>query len=138
MFRLSRAIDCDVRILTEYMSTEAVAELRMATDIHVRLSSIDALSIAFSEHLAAENVVVAGSWLPYGPIRAGGIRYREVSHIGQLTELLADPRRFHAEHVQLTHGNRELVARFLDSDVLAQQWADAYTLLSQRKTAGRV
>ena len=65
-------------VLTNYMSDEEMLELRLASEVLLRLSKIDAFSLSLCETLAAENICVTGAWLPYGKLRGNGVHCEEV------------------------------------------------------------
>jgi hypothetical protein len=65
----------DHRIITELMTDEEVARLRLATDIMVQVQPTDQLAGAMQEHLYAGSVVITGAWLPYRVLSDAGVRF---------------------------------------------------------------
>lgn len=68
-------------ILKEFLTNEEMFELRMASELLLRLSNFDAFSLSLCETLAAGNMVVTGTWLPYGKLRGNGVYFEEVYEI---------------------------------------------------------
>lgn len=52
-------------IITDFLSDDKIAHLRIASDIFVQLQPTDMLSGSMLEHLSTGNLVITGSWLPY-------------------------------------------------------------------------
>ena len=66
----------------DFLSIEELLELRMASEVLLRLSTMDALSLSLCETLCAGNVVITGTWLPYGKLRGNNVYFEEVYEIG--------------------------------------------------------
>lgn len=73
-------------LLTEYLSNEEMLELRIVSEIHIRLSKMDAFSLALCETLCSGGVVVTGTWLPYGKLRGNGVHLEEIYNIPDVAE----------------------------------------------------
>lgn len=83
---LCRKMDIQCIILTRFLSEEDMFELRMASEVLLRLSKVDAFSLSLCETLCAGNVVVTGTWLPYSKLRGNGVFLEEVyelQNVGQ-------------------------------------------------------
>ncbi len=72
-----------------FLSDEQIAYLRKAADIMIHVPISDAFSGSFQEHLFAQNIVIAGSWLPYQILRDNGIRYESIEKVSELKEKLS-------------------------------------------------
>jgi hypothetical protein len=68
-------------IFRAFLSIEELLELRMASEVLLRLSTMDALSLSLCETLCAGNVVITGTWLPYGKLRGNNVYFEEVYEI---------------------------------------------------------
>jgi hypothetical protein len=75
-------------IYEDYLSDEQVAHLRKATELMVQIPVTDAFSGSFQEHLFAQNIVIAGNWLPYQSLKEKGIYYETIKNVGELREKL--------------------------------------------------
>lgn len=52
-------------IVTDFLSDDKIAHLRIASDVFIQLQPTDMLSGSMLEHLSTGNIVITGSWLPY-------------------------------------------------------------------------
>ena len=77
-------------ILDEFMSNTDAQELKFASEILVRMSKCDAFSLSLCETLAAGNIVIAASWLPYGNLRAFDVFYKEINDFENLPKILSE------------------------------------------------
>jgi hypothetical protein len=71
-----------------FLSDEQIAYLRKAADIMIQVPISDAFSGSFQEHLFAQNVVIAGSWLPYQSLQDREIYYETIRDVSQLKDKL--------------------------------------------------
>lgn len=72
---------CSYSMIKGYMSDDAVACLRKATDIMFQLSDFDGLSNSIKECLCANSVLISGDWFPtYHVLKSAGFKYLEVSN----------------------------------------------------------
>lgn len=78
----------DYVILREFLDSDAMAALRVATNILIFMPESDALSGSALETVYAGNVLVAGSWLPYGPYRRLGLPFVEAEDYHQLSSII--------------------------------------------------
>lgn len=68
-----------VLYITNYLSNNSVAALRVLTDFFVQVQETDALSAAMQEHIYAGNTVITGDWLEYSTLYMAGIELIRVS-----------------------------------------------------------
>ena len=88
------------RILTNHLSKNEVAKLRLITDIAISISISDAYSASVQEQIFAENIVITGAWLPYDYLKEKNIYFIE-TEINELTGKISDC----LENIE-THKNR--------------------------------
>ncbi len=84
-------IDMDYIMFKEYMSDADIIALRKVADIVIFLPLTDAFSAFLQESLYLGNVVITGSWLPYGWIEENGIyayKLKEKYKEGELSNLI--------------------------------------------------
>lgn len=74
------------RVLLEYFENEETALFRMISDIMINVQVTDQLSGSMQETLFAGNIVINGSWLPYGILKNKKIYFEEVDKIDQLSD----------------------------------------------------
>ncbi|MFC6439353.1 glycosyltransferase [Bowmanella sp. JS7-9] len=77
-----------VLILTDYMSAEQIAALRLVCRIFVHLQPTDALSGSMQEHLYAGNQVITGDWLDYQVLTDEGIELTQIPSVAELPDAL--------------------------------------------------
>ncbi|MBL4933541.1 glycosyltransferase [Clostridium paridis] len=73
-------------IIDEFLSDEDIAKLRIISDIMIHVQTTDQLSGSMQEYLYARNVVIAGSWLPYGIFKNKDIYLLEVDRVEDVGE----------------------------------------------------
>jgi hypothetical protein len=84
-----QTLDISHKIFDKRLSDEFLSKLRLSTDIAITIQKVDAFSGALQEHLYAENIVIAGDWLPYDILNQNGINYIPTS-LSDLSEKLYD------------------------------------------------
>lgn len=77
-------------ILKEFLTVDAMIELRLSSEVLLRLSKFDAFSLSLCETLCVGNVVVTGTWLPYSKLRGNGVYYEEVYEMEDVGQKLVD------------------------------------------------
>ncbi|MGN6342759.1 MAG: hypothetical protein ACTHML_17425 [Ginsengibacter sp.] len=78
----------DYVVYEKFLSDEEVAHLRKATDLMVQIPVTDAFSSSLREHLFAQNIVIAGSWLPYQSLKNSGIYFESIDDTSNLSSKL--------------------------------------------------
>jgi hypothetical protein len=76
------------RILTNHLSDDEIATLRVATDIMVSVPSSDQMTASMLETLYAGGIVVTGKWLPYDLLDAHNIAYFRIRNHHELAPQL--------------------------------------------------
>ena len=71
-----------------FLADEDIAYLRKAADLMIQIPVTDAFSGSMREHLFAQNIVIAGRWLPYQSLRDKGIYYEIIENVSELKEKL--------------------------------------------------
>lgn len=75
-------------ILTNHLSDDEIAALRVVTDIMVSVPSSDQMTASMLETLYAGGIVVTGKWLPYDLLDAHEIAYFRIGDHDELAPLL--------------------------------------------------
>ena len=78
----------NVRIISGWMSNEATAELRIATDVLITLRRSDQFAGIIIESLAAGSMVITGDWLGYKYLDENLIWHYRITRFDQLRETL--------------------------------------------------
>ena len=97
-------------IIKDYLSNHEVAKLRIETDIVINIQKTDAFSGSLQEHLFANNLLLAGDWLPYGLLDESHVFYKK-STMGDLTDKIRDCILNFAQYKALTSCNRAKMNR---------------------------
>jgi glycosyltransferase involved in cell wall biosynthesis len=112
-------------VLTTRLPASELARLRLSTDVMIHLPESDAMSSSFVEALWSGTIVIAGTWLPYGQLRAAGIAMSEISTIAQLPQTMTAVLDDLAAYRASAKVNRARAA-FLLSTEQAKAWEDIY------------
>jgi hypothetical protein len=75
-------------ILEKWLTNNELAEIRVFTDILLQLQITDQFSGAMQESLYAGNILITGSWLPYGFLKKEGVYFETISKFEELPLLL--------------------------------------------------
>lgn len=122
----SRQSGFDFRMLVDYLDTAAVAQLRLATDFYIHLPVSDALSASLAESLCAGAIVVAGAWLPYGPLRRANAQLHLIDRMESLSSTVLQLLANFDDEKRRAECARENLRNFLDWNVLAGDWVTLY------------
>lgn len=122
-------LQLDARILETFLPDAEVSQLRWASDVYIQVPDTDAFSVTMREALYAENIVIAGAWLPYAELRRHGIYYREVAALAEVGPAVRDviddlPR----EKARLA-GVRDKMRAHYGMDTIVQTWLTIYNEL---------
>lgn len=74
----------DYVVYEDFLKDDEIAYLRKATDLMIQIPVTDAFSGSLQEHLFAQNIVIAGSWLPYKSLRDKGIYFETIDNVNEL------------------------------------------------------
>lgn len=76
-------------IYTAYMDNDEIAKLRLVTDIMINILTTDQFSGSMQEHLYANNIVIAGEWLPYETMIDKGVNMQRIKNVEALPDALS-------------------------------------------------
>lgn len=76
--------------LVEYLSDAEVLVLPLVCDVLINVRDADALNASMMEAMYANNLLIVGSWLPYGSLRRAELEYEEVECIEEVGTILKD------------------------------------------------
>lgn len=82
--------DMDCRLLTDFLTGDDLAALRMCADVMLNLQPTDAFSASMVENMEAGAIVVKGDWLVYPELEACGAYLLSIPSIDDLPELIQD------------------------------------------------
>jgi glycosyltransferase involved in cell wall biosynthesis len=100
-------------IFKEYLPKKENIELRLVSEIHIRVPKYDAFSLALSETICSDNIIVTATWLPYSRLRMGGVYYKEISEYKQLAQLMSNILgNFETEQLKHQNNHKAIVSMF--------------------------
>lgn len=109
-------------VIQDFLGPKKIALLRISTDILVQMPISDALSGAMTEVLYAGNIVIAGSWLPYGFFRRSKLWYYEADDFSNLPSLLTAMVQEKERHRENNKDNRENIRQYFFPTNTTPQW----------------
>jgi len=123
----------DIIILENFLSMDEVAKLRKATDIMINTQITDQFSGSMQETLFANNIVINGSWLPYGLLKERGIYFEEVDKIEEIPdklEYIID----NYDHLKVKcERNPEIIWELSSWEKNIESWLELYEKALERK-----
>ncbi len=115
----------------DYLNEKEIARLRKESGIFVHLPASDALSAAITECFYAGNLVITGSWLPYGPFRQAGLKYEQIIDFKDLPRTLERAvTNFQLLKTDLQKNHDKVTSHFLSEDV-DRNWIALYSKYCQ-------
>ena len=119
-----------LHVLREFLSQENTVRLRAGTDVMIHLPISDALSGAMGETIFAGNVVVTGTWLPYGEIRRRGIHFREISSLTELPSVLESLAANIEQEKAIVRATSERIREVIGWDEIIRAWTGIFAELT--------
>jgi len=113
-------------ILTKYMDNNEISKLRIVTDIMINILETDQFSGSMQEHLYANNVVIAGTWLPYETMREKGIFMKGVKSIDTLHTILSEVLENLQEMIEKSRYNTKYISELSSWDNVISCWKDIF------------
>jgi hypothetical protein len=119
-----------LRVLRELLSEADTVRLRAGSDVMIHVPVSDALSGAMCETIFAGNVVVTGSWLPYGEIRRRGVHFCEIDSFAELPSILEFVTANLEQEKAVVRATRERVRDVLDWNNITGPWVQIFAELA--------
>ena len=113
-------------ILRNYLSTDELVSLRIASDLMINLPITDQLSATMCEYLFTKNWVITGAWLPYEPIDQTGVNYHRIQGIDELSSQLTDVLKHFSDYQQLAEQNPDRIWNFSSWSHNIISWIEVY------------
>lgn len=111
--------------IEHYLSFEEVALLRIISNIAINAPEKDALTSVILEVLYANNVVIAGNWLPYHNYKRAGLTYIGFDDFSELSKLVAYTVTNYDSIIEKNSNKKNIEEKYL-SDLITNQWIDIY------------
>jgi hypothetical protein len=113
---LCSAMNLNHVMLTEFLSQEELIELRVASEIHIRMPKFDAFSLALCETIYCNNIIISASWLPYRKMRTNGIYYHELDRHEELTGTVTSIMNNFDQEIEKHSSNNEAVLSLFNNE----------------------
>ena len=118
-------------ILTDYLTSEDVARLRVSADVMIHVPISDSLGGSMCATLYAGNAVITGAWLPYGELRRLAVPMFEIESFDDLPQVLYRA----ADRQKMSDADKGLVRQRIrdiaDWSRLTEDWCAVYRELLQ-------
>ena len=118
----------DVEIIEDYLDTNDMRRLRLATDIFIHIQTRDQFSASMLEHLAAGSVAIIGKWLPYDLLIEKGVYAVWVNSPNEVTGALNNVIANLQIHKDRASHNRRIILDLVEWDYIKKEWISAYNL----------
>jgi glycosyltransferase involved in cell wall biosynthesis len=113
-------------IIRNFLNTQELVLLRIASDIMIQLPISDQLSATMCEYLYTRNWVITAKWLPYESIDQTGVKYDRIESFDQLTDRLEEILQNFTHFTSLTEQNPERIWDFSSWKQNINAWIDVY------------
>ncbi len=114
----------DYKVLESFLFGDDNANIKLCSDVMVNILKTDSFSGSMQEFLYANNIVITGSWLPYGLFDKLGIYYHKIDS----SEILADKLKETLSDLdkEKTMKNVQIIHSLSSWGNNIQSWIDAY------------
>ena len=109
-----------------FLTDEKVAQIRKASDIMIQLQLTDQFSGSMQEHLFSRNVVITGSWLPYGTMKENGAWFIEIDKLEELYKVIPEIIKDFEKYELKTKNNPQVISELSSWDKNIYSWIDLY------------
>lgn len=109
-----------------FLTDEKVAQIRKASDIMIQLQLTDQFSGSMQEHLYSRNVVITGSWLPYGTMKENGAWFIEIDKLEELAKVIPVIIKDFEKYELKTKNNPQVISELSSWDKNIYSWIDLY------------
>jgi hypothetical protein len=116
-------------VFQEWLTSEQMAYFRKSSEILINLPSTDQFSASMLETLSCGNLVVTGSWLPYGELYDLGVKMKVIKTFNDLTSVLEVILAEDKLLLESYSSNVELVSPFINWDLIKFDWIELYKIV---------
>ncbi len=110
----------------EFMDWEALAKLKLISQVYIHAPTTDALSSYLTEYFYANNLAIVGGWLPYKTFTNMGLKYLEFEDFGMLKDVLMDLPNHISTFKNHNRINRNIVAENFSVDKISNKWVGIF------------
>jgi hypothetical protein len=113
-------------IYDSVLKPDMIADIRKASDIMIHLQTTDQFSGSMLEHLFSRNVVITGSWLPYGSLKEKGVWFIEIDKIPELSSVLTTVINEYEQYAQKTINATKVIPGLALWEKNIKDWVSLY------------
>lgn len=115
--------------ILEYVTDREMQSIISCCEIFISMRENDALNGAMIESLYAGNVVITGSWLPYGIYQRNTIYFQQIDQISDLKNKLSEVIENMNTIKEQVKGNKAKLESLFNPNEIAKRWANIYAAL---------
>jgi hypothetical protein len=120
----------DYICLEKFLYSDENAYIKIASDIMINTLETDSFSGSMQEYLYANNVVMAGSWLPYDVFDKAGVKYIKINDFKEINTLLMNFARMGINKFDTT-GNDKVIGELSRWACVIDSWLGVYKNVEQ-------
>lgn len=128
--KILNATKLDYICLENFLHADQNAYIKIVSDIMINTLETDSFSGSMQEYLYANNVVMAGAWLPYDVFDKAGVKYIRVKDFSEINTWLVDFARMGVGNFD-TMGNGEVIGKLSRWSCVIDSWLDVYKNVEQ-------
>jgi hypothetical protein len=121
-----KKMDFQILPILEYISDEEMLAIVSACEVFIAMRENDALNAAMIESLYAGNLVVTGSWLPYGVYDRKKLEFVSLDSIEELSSELNNILTNYSEFKKRLVDNAVKLERLYSPSDVAKNWSKIY------------
>lgn len=126
--KLAQELELNVYLITEFLSTEQVAALRLITDLFIHVQKTDATNASILEYLLADTEVINGEWLKYRFIEQDGKPYHTCESLEQLSSCVRDVISNQDRKILVTEKTKQAIREFKSWHRKLKNWHKLFEL----------
>ena len=119
---MSKTLGLKVCLITDFLSLEQVATLRLLTDLFIHVQTTDASNASILEYLLADTQVINGAWLKYGFIEKNTMPYHICKSIENLGVCLRSVLSGETNKIIVSEETKQIIRDFKSWKNLLEEW----------------
>lgn len=119
---VAQSLGLNIYIITDFLSLEQVAALRLITDLFIHVQKTDATNASILEYLLADTEVINGEWLKYRFIEQDGKPYHTCENLDQLSSCVRRVLTNRKSQNQVTENTKQVIRNYKSWKVALNNW----------------
>lgn len=119
---LAQSLGLNVCLITDFLTIEQVAALRLLTDLFIHVQTTDASNASILEYLLADTQVINGAWLKYGFIEKNTMPYHICKSIDNLDVCLRSVLSGETNKIIVSEETKQIIRDFKSWKILLEEW----------------